>query len=123
MGGTTPTLEGLCKENGLREGGGGAKVTVKAEDNIGDFVEHVGGGRSIGRRAEQQQWGGSKKVGRRRTNGNRAMSRWTDDPGAEWSGAEWGRIHQEPGGRKTDKTDGAGIVGLHSNKRQILRLQ
>ena len=49
------------------------------------------------------------------------MSRWTDNLDAEriiseWHGAEWIRIHQESGGRKTDRADGAVLVGLHNNK-------
>ena len=128
VGGPTLTLGGLCEVNGIRGGGSEAKVLMEAENDRGEFVEHVGGGsmgggdRDSGRGSEHFQWAGIKHFRRRGTIRNRVTSRWKDDPGVGCSGTEWGRIHQEPRGWNADKADGAGLLGLHKNKRRSLRL-
>ena len=49
-------------------------------------------------------------------------SSWKDDPIVEWSGTEWGKIHQEFGGWKKDRANGARQLELHNNNLQSLRL-
>ena len=82
----------------------------------------MGGDRYSDRGEEHQQGSVSKRGRRHSTRGNQVTYRWTNGPGADCSGAEWGRIYQEPGFWKTDRADGTGILGLHKNKQQILRL-